>query len=375
MLKLNAIQKRHWLHQHPELSGNERETARQIVDWLRPLKPTQLMAPIGGRSVWAIWDSGKPGRHIMFRAELDALPIEEELVIEYASVNKGISHKCGHDGHMAILLELACRIVSEGIEKGKVSLMFQSAEETGQGAGRVVSDPLFKENRPDEAFALHNLPGYPLHTILSRGGVFCAASIGLKLLFKGHTSHASEPEKGKNPAQAIGQFIVCLPERVRQLGLHSHTFYTITHINLGDESFGVSAGEGEVWMTIRSLSNNEMRRLLQAIESQANELAHQQSLVLEVSKHESFLATTNHKEQEEVVRQACQKLGLEVRTLPEPNLWSEDFGVFLDEVPGALLGLGSGKGCFPLHHPFYDFPDEIINTGARLFWQILINRL
>ena len=155
------IKLRHNLHSLAEISGQEKQTAKKVKQLLEPMQPCRIVENIGGYGLAAVFDSGKSGKTYMFRAELDALPLEEEIDVDYASINPKVSHKCGHDGHMAILLGLAGIINSHrDLWNGKVILIFQPAEETGTGADLVWSDPKFAWLKPDLVFALHNLPGY-----------------------------------------------------------------------------------------------------------------------------------------------------------------------------------------------------------------------
>ena len=149
------------LHRHPELSGEEVETARTIISALKLISPTKIVAKIGGHGVAAIFDSGISGPTVLFRAELDALPIDERNNIDWSSLIAGKSHACGHDGHMTILLALGRMIARKPIAKGRVILMFQPSEETGNGAKAIVADPKYSEIQADWAFAIHVKPGSP----------------------------------------------------------------------------------------------------------------------------------------------------------------------------------------------------------------------
>src|SRR5687767_11645364 len=127
------LQLRKYIHQHPELSGFEEQTARQIIEFISTHHPAKIIDSIGGHGFVAIYEFGE-GPVILFRSELDALPIEEANEFEHRSIYKGVSHKCGHDGHMAILSGLIFRIKEMPFKKGKIILLFQPAEENGQGA-------------------------------------------------------------------------------------------------------------------------------------------------------------------------------------------------------------------------------------------------
>ena len=170
--KFDTIFIRQKLHENAELSGNEIVTAELIYRWLSKLGCSEIIENIGGKSLIAVFDSGKPGKNVILRAELDALPIQEVNKLSYKSVNDGVSHKCGHDGHMVILLAVA-EWLNANLNRlnGKVYLLFQAAEETAAGARAVLADSRFRALEPDYIFALHNLPGFKRHTLIIRKGI------------------------------------------------------------------------------------------------------------------------------------------------------------------------------------------------------------
>ena len=150
------------LHRKPELSGEEAETAKTISGALTELAPDHLLSGLGGHGVAAVYDSGRDGPTVLFRAELDALPIKEASGAEWSSETSGKAHLCGHDGHMTMLLALARLLSRRRPQTGRCVLMFQPAEEDGSGARAVVADPKFRNIRPDWAFAIHNEPALRL---------------------------------------------------------------------------------------------------------------------------------------------------------------------------------------------------------------------
>ena len=149
------------LHARPEISGEEIETAATIAAALKELSPSKIITGLGGHGVAAVFDSSVSGPTVLFRAELDALPIHEISDATWRSEIDGKGHLCGHDGHMTMLLALGRLLSRQPVAKGRVVLMFQPAEEDGSGARAVVADPQFAEIAPDWAFAIHNEPGKP----------------------------------------------------------------------------------------------------------------------------------------------------------------------------------------------------------------------
>ncbi|WP_445457505.1 amidohydrolase [Flavobacterium sp. HNIBRBA15423] len=365
------IQLRKFLHQNPEVSGNESKTAQRILDFLSKYKPNQVIKNIGGQGVLAIYKGKETGKSILFRCELDALAIQETNSFDYKSKFDGVSHKCGHDGHMAILCGLAKKIDQNPLEKGTVFLLFQPSEEDGNGAKRVLNDFKFKEINPDFAFALHNLPSYPKHQIIVKENTFTCAVNSMIIQLEGKTSHAGEPENGINPALAIAEIITLFNSKINN-DITSETYCLITpiHINMGEKAYGVSAGYGEAHFTIRSNSNVQMRIIESNLEENGKEIASKFNLKIKMGWTQSFQANENNIEAVNYIRKAATSNNLNILEKELPFTFGEDFGLFTQKYKGAMLGLGSGEKTSALHNPDYDFPDEIIDTGITLFYQI-----
>jgi len=208
------------LHRHPELAHQEGVTAQLLVDVLKRHGADQVVTDIAGHGLAAVFHGVSSGSTLLVRCELDGLPIAERSGVEWASRNAGRAHACGHDGHMAMVTGLAMELERRRPERGSVVLLYQPAEEVGEGARRVLDDPAFESLRPDRVFALHNLPGFELGEVVLRAGPLASASRGLVATLDGKTSHAGEPELGQSPALALaraiaglanGTFLFCLP--------------------------------------------------------------------------------------------------------------------------------------------------------------------
>ena len=368
------IELRHELHQYPETAHKETETAKRIKKYLNKYCPDNLVDEIGGHGLTAIYENknGKEGPTIMLRCELDALPIAEVNEIDYRSVYEGKGHQCGHDGHMAIIAGMAAYLHQNPPEKGRVILLFQPAEETGEGARKILDDPNFESLQPDYIFALHNLPGFPKRHILVKNGIFASASKGIIIRLKGAPSHASHPENGRNPALAASQIVQSLfmiPQM--QTEFHRASLITPVKIAVGQEAFGTSAGNGEIMATLRTHRDMEMEILAERAELQAQQIARAHDLDITIEYTEEFQAVDNDPECNRVITKAAKSLDLSLSTMDQPFPWSEDFGLFTKAFNGALFGLGSGKDQPQLHNEDYDFPDEIIETGVAMFQKIV----
>ncbi len=365
------IDLRHQLHQNAELAGQEADTAKLVYSFLKECKPDSILENIGGHGVVAAWNGNEKGNHTLFRAELDALPVQEINQLPYTSKYEGISHKCGHDGHMAILCGLAMLLNKERPKKGDVMLLFQPAEETGQGARAVLADQKFQAISFDYAYALHNLPKRKKGTILCKNGPFCPASTGLKIKLMGKTAHASQPHTGNNPAMATAQMMFCFDRILETAEFMGKALITLTHTHIGEQSFGVSAGHSEIWLTLRAFESHDFDLLKFLIERETKAIAAKHNLGIELSYHESFEVTENHTEAVSIIKSVATKQSLTYKAMRKPNPWSEDFGLFLRDTKGAMFGLGSGKKTPNLHNPDYDFPDDIIESGVKMFWGIV----
>ncbi len=367
---------RHELHRFPELSGNEKKTAGRIVKFLKPLRPDLIIEKLGGHGVLAVFSSGQPGPEILFRADMDALPVNETTNVEYRSLKAGIAHKCGHDGHAAILAGLAIHISANRPSKGKYLLLFQPAEETGNGAKSVISDPSFSGFNPDYCFALHNLPGYARNTIIVRNGTFAAASMGMIIRLKGRSSHASEPEKGQSPAAAMARLMASLPKLSGSgsgFGYTDFALLTLIYGSLGTPAFGTSPGEAVLMATLRAYLDSDMKVLIDKASGMVRKMADSSQLTCEISFTEEFPATTNHPDAVAYVAGAAHELGLPIVEAGLPFRWSEDFAHFALKSKSALFGIGAGLSHLPLHDPDYDFPDKIIDAGVSM-WVALFQK-
>ncbi len=366
------IDLRHKLHYLAEVSGEEKKTSELIKRQLEKTKPDKIITALGGEGLAAVFDSGKPGPRVLIRCELDALPIPEFISLEYGSKNDGKAHKCGHDGHMAIVSGLAGRMRGRMPTEGSVVLLFQPAEEIGKGAWWVITDPKFKEIEPDYAFALHNLPGFLKNQIIIRDGFFASASVGLIVKLHGATSHAAEPESGRSPALAVAQMIQNLSSLMQfHARLHEAVKVTIIHAKIGERAFGTTPGEGVVMATLRTHDQAVMEKLKKKSEQLAESIARTYDLDFEVEWDEEFPSTENDKECVDLIRECASELNLDIHEPAVPFPWSEDFGHFPAKYKGALFGLGAGEKHPVLHHPTYDFPDDILKTGIDMFERII----
>nr|NQU91451.1 amidohydrolase [Bacteroidota bacterium] len=361
------------LHKYPEVSNDEYNTSERIINFINKYNPDNIIK-LGKTGVVFVFTGKENGKTIVFRSELDALPIHEQSGVEYTSVNDYIAHVCGHDGHMAILTGLAQKISENRPTKGRVILLFQPAEELEQGAKEVLEDPEFIKIEPDFIFALHNIPGLEKHQIVLKRGSFTAASKGMTIKLFGKTSHSAEPENGISPANAISQIIKQLHELIgNKSQFQDLTLLTIIHIKMGGISFGTLPGYAEISITLRSFENEDMELLTHHAEKIIKAISKSEKLKCEISYSEAFPASMNNDECVSMVEQSAKQNELNIEFVEKPFKWSEDFGYYSQKYKTCLFGLGAGLLQPQLHNPDYDFPDEIIETGVNVFYTIYKN--
>lgn len=362
------------LHRHPELSGGEHQSARLVAEFMAPLRPDATVTGLGGTSLAFAFGAAAHGPTVLLRCELDAVPVTEAAASGPAVGFGNAAHRCGHDGHMAIMAAVAQSLAAQRPRRGRVVLLFQSAEETGVGAAAVIADPRFGPLHPDWVFALHNLPGYQLGAVVVRDGTFSCASRGMVVEFTGRAAHAAQPETGASPAAAMCQLIAAYDSLAAEFaGTGELAFATVVGARLGERAFGTAPALASVFATLRCESNQTMGRMSGHCEATARRLAGACGLGVKIAYEDVYDATGNDEQAVACIRRVAAPL--ELIEASEAFRWSEDFGRFTARWPGALFGVGAGAACAALHDATYQFPDELIAPAAALMVRIVADRL
>lgn len=371
------IKLRHKLHQSPEISGHERHTAQMIAEFIEPFKPDQFHDRLSGNALAAVYN-GKDinGPTILFRCELDALPIMETSSIAYKSQYDYVAHSCGHDGHMSIVASLAVALHKQRPQSGRVILLFQPAEETGKGAKPLVEALKLNKLVPEYSFALHNMPQMNMHEVAIKDGFFNCASVGMKIELFGKTSHASHPENGISPCEAMCEILA----EVKNINLEYESedafcLISINHASLGEEAFGITAGAAKIMLTLRSESDQLLKKMRNQLDVFTQKTSRKYNLGYDYSLDEPFEASINDAKAADKIRQACANLDMPVTELDATWRASEDFGQFANISKSAMFMLGSGIDQPYLHNPDFNFPDEIIKTGHDIFYRLITDIL
>lgn len=346
------------LHVCPERSGSERRTLAEIRSFLEA--NTTLRVEDRGGWLLAAHIEGEGLPAVGFRADMDALPVPG-----------GAAHRCGHDGHSAILCGLALAL--EGRRLGENAyLIFQAAEETGEGARRVV-DTWPGLRALSALYALHNIPGYPMGSVLVRRGCFACASCGHVVRVEGRPAHAAYPGDGANPIALLCRLALAVPGMIDGLlrGDGRLLMRTLIGLNAGGEDFGVSAASGRLNQTLRGHRQSDIDALIARIEAFAEAGCRREGMRCAFELRDVFPDTTNDGAAVDRALDRFRAAGLPVVALDEPMRWSEDCGWLLRAAPGMLFGIGAGEDAPGLHTEGYAFDDALIAPALRAFEALL----
>ncbi|MCY1286365.1 putative hydrolase YxeP [compost metagenome] len=364
------IRIRHQIHAHPELAFEERRTsdlvAEQLAAWgyavHRGLGTTGLVGTLR---------KGNGSKALGIRADMDALPIQEQTGLAYASTIAGKMHACGHDGHTAILL-CAAKYLAESVDfNGTLNLIFQPAEENEGGALRMLEDGLFERFPCDEVYALHNSPGMPVGQIGVIAGPAMASFDRATVTLRGRGAHGAMPHHGIDPMQCAASIVLGLQSIVsREIDALKSAVITVGSIQAGS-TYNVVPESATIKIGVRTL-DPKVRTLVETrIREFVTTQAQSYQLQSEVVYERKYPVLVNHAVQTESARQAAIRLvGTGNVVERPPVMGSEDFAYMLEQRPGAYIRLGNGLGedggCM-VHNPQYDFNDKALPVGAA-FW-------
>ncbi|MBN1989771.1 MAG: amidohydrolase [Bacteroidales bacterium] len=365
------IRLRRELHRNPELSGSERATAKRIRFFLSRYKPHELYSGIAGEGMAAVYNGTEQGPTLLFRCDMDALPIQERSALPYSSSVPGVAHLCGHDGHMAMVSGLAVRLSQNPIKKGRVVLFYQPEEETGKGAEKAIGRLADLDLSPTYTFAIHNMPKYPAGSLVVGRNTFSAASKGLVVKLFGKESHAAYPESGLNPALAVSDIIRELLALPNINLFKEYVLVTLIYTRIGEVAFGTSAGYAEIMVTLRAFHNPDMELLSAKSIALVEASAAMHGLRVETQFTEAFPASVCDVELTSVLENIASEQNRKLISMEQPNRWSEDFAHFTIAFPSLIFGLGVGEEHPDLHTPNYDFPDTLIDSGVDVFEAII----
>jgi hippurate hydrolase len=361
---------RRHLHQIPELGLSEFKTSDFVAEKLIEMG-YEITRGIAKTGIVATLTNGDSPRSIGIRADFDALPIPEETGVDYVSQHPGVMHACGHDGHTAMLLGAAKILAERRNFDGTIHLIFQPAEENFAGARLMIEDGLFERFPCDAVFGLHNDPRIPFGHFVFREGPIMASADECKITVIGKGGHGAEPQVAADPIVAGASIIMALQTVVsRNIHPLQSAVITVGAFNSGIAS-NVIPERAEMAITVRALDADVRDALEMRIRQIAEGQAASYGMRVEIDYERGYPATVNHKTETDYVRDLAKRFAGEdkVHDLPNPIMGSEDFAYILQEKPGTYFFLGTQKTPDDpqLHHPRYNFNDDIIPTGTT-FW-------
>lgn len=372
---------RYDLHAHPELAFEEHRTADVVAAKLQQWQ-IPIHRGLGRTGVVGIVKAGQSDRAIGLRADMDALPIQEQNQFAHASKRSGKMHACGHDGHTAMLLAAAHYLASHRNFDGTVYLIFQPAEEGAGGADAMIKDGLFDLFPMQQVFGMHNWPGVAVGQIAVSEGPVMAAFSNFRILVCGKGSHAAMPHLGLDPLPVAAQIVTALQSIVsRSINPLDTAVVSVTTIH-GGQAHNVIADGCEMTGTVRTFSAEVMTMIERRMRDLVEHICLAHGMGYELEFHPGFPVTVNHRQPVAIARQVISALVGESNLLnQQPSMGAEDFAYMLQQVPGCYCHIGNGDndhrvnghgaGPCELHNASYDFNDDLLAIGAS-YWVRLV---
>ena len=367
---------RHDIHCHPELGFNEWRTSALVAERLRAWG-IPVHERIGKTGLVGVLTAGTSDRAIGLRADMDALPIHEATGAPHASIHRGISHSCGHDGHTAMLLCAARYLAQTRNFNGRVHLIFQPAEEGRAGAQAMIDDGLFERFPCDEIYALHNWPSLAAGTVATRPGPMMAAADRFEITVFGTGGHAAQPHLTSDTILCAAQIVTAANTLVaRRIDPNATAVLSITCIH-GGSAHNILPSEVKITGTVRTFDPVIQDKIEAALRELVEGTARAAGCTTTIEYVRYYPATINDAECAAHVLETSRALFGQALVPDTPAATSEDFAFMLRKVPGAYVWLGQGSDghTVPLHHPRYDFNDEVLTTGAALLAALAERRL
>jgi amidohydrolase len=373
---------RRHLHEHPELSGSEKETAVFLEKTLASFGFTTTRLGENGVVATLKGKTDTSGRAIILRADTDALPIIEDTGVPYASKTPGVMHACGHDGHMAMLLGAAKYLKAHPDFDGTVHFLFQPAEETGTGAAEMLGAGLLQKFPSDAIYGLHNAPTFPLGLMGTREGHMLSSATEFTITLSGKGGHVSHPEKSTDVLSAASRTILAVKEEYKK-----HVFpgdkavLVVASVHTASDASNVLSDKITLKGTIRSFNDNSHKALKKFLEQTVRKEASKVSAKVDVQYSTYFPMINNSPAETKTAIAAARDVFNRVRVITKApqTLGTEDFAYYLEKHPGNYMAMGTGKifntlglgKVHILHSPKYDFNDAALPVGAS-YWVKLV---
>ncbi|WP_299558335.1 M20 aminoacylase family protein [uncultured Sulfitobacter sp.] len=363
---------RRHLHTIPELGFDCPKTSAFIRDRLEEIGVDEVHTGIAQTGIVAIIDGSGTGPTIGLRADFDALPIEEDTGVDYASTHPGKMHACGHDGHTAMLLGAAKYLAETRNFAGRVALIFQPAEEEGGGAQVMCAEGIMDRFAITEVYGIHNMPGLEPGTFHTTAGPIMAAVDSFTIQIKGRGGHGAMPHETADPVVAACGMVTAI-QTISSRNVHSaqEKVISVTQIHTGSAS-NIIPDTAWINGTVRTFDKEVQALIRQRMDEIVQGQAASYGVSATLDYEEGYPSTHNAAEQTESAAQVAREIVGDARvdTAYGKVAGAEDFAYMLEERPGAYLFLGAGEGA-GLHHPKFNFNDEIAPVGASFFARLV----
>ncbi|MCX2725155.1 M20 aminoacylase family protein [Roseibium salinum] len=361
-------------HENPELLYDTVRTAGKVAELLESFGVDEVTTGIGRTGVVGVirGRNGGAGKTIGLRADMDALPIEEITGKPYASKVPGKMHACGHDGHTAMLLGAARYLAETRNFDGTVVVIFQPAEEGGAGAKAMIDDGLLTRWPIQEVYGMHNFPGLPVGEFAIRKGPIMAATDEFRITITGRGGHAAKPHDTIDPIVAGAQMVNALQTIASRNADPLDSVVVSVTVFQGGNAFNVIPQEVLLRGTVRTLSPKMRNLAEERMETIVRSVAEAFGARAELHFRRGYPVTANHDAQVDFAADVAEGIagaGKVNREIP-PMMGGEDFSYMLEERPGAFIFAGNGDSA-GLHHPAYDFNDDLIPVGCS-YWVKLV---
>jgi len=360
---------RRHLHAIPELRYDVFETARYVAEKLTAFGCDEVATGIGRTGVVGLIRGRLgEGATVGLRADMDALPITETTGKPYASRTPGKMHACGHDGHSAMLLGAAKYLAETRNFAGAVAVIFQPAEEGGAGALAMIRDGMMDRFGIAKVYGMHNMPGLPAGRFAIRPGPIMAATAEFTITVRGRGGHAALPHRAIDPIVAASQLVIALQTVVsRTTDPIDSLVVTVTKFH-GGEAYNVIPEHAEIAGTVRSLRKEVAHAAEKRMKAICHGIAATFDVTVDMNYHANYPVTVNHPDETDFAADVAAVIAGEphVERNTAPLMGGEDFSYMLESRPGAFIFIGNGESA-NLHHPAYDFNDEIIPQGVS-YW-------
>jgi amidohydrolase len=368
------------IHEHPELLYEVHRTAAFVADRLREFGCDEVATGLGRTGVVGVIKGRKAATNggvkvIGLRADMDALPIEENTSLPYASKTKGLMHACGHDGHTAMLLGAARYLAETRNFAGDAVVIFQPAEEGGAGAAAMIKDGLMDRFGIEQVYGMHNGPGIPLGAFAIRPGPIMAATASIDIKIEGHGGHAARPHKCIDSVLVGAQLIVALQQIVaRNVDPLESAVISMCEFHAGNAR-NVIPQTAELHGTVRTLTPEVGELVEKRVREVVAGVAQITGAKIDLKYECGYPVTVNHAAQTEFATQVAREVAGEANVHETPPLMgAEDFSYMLEARPGAFIFCGNGDSA-GLHHPAYNFNDEAILYGTSYWIKLIENTL